>query len=97
MLLNTIGGGFNGAQSFDSGGMLRPGWTAAYNGTGKPERVMEAPVPAQAQQIDLSGIETRLDAIGKAVGTITRDVDLKVINPEPMSPQRLAREIARAL
>jgi hypothetical protein len=99
MLLNTIGGGaFNGAQSFDSGGMLRPGWTAAYNGTGKPERVMEAPVPAQAQQLDFSGIESRIAAaVSKAIGTITRDVDLKVINPEPMSPQRLAREIARAL
>jgi hypothetical protein len=39
MLLNTIGA-FNGTQSFDSGGLLRPGWTAAYNGTGRPEAVV---------------------------------------------------------
>lgn len=26
--------------TYDSGGMLQPGWTAAYNGTGKPEAVV---------------------------------------------------------
>jgi cell wall-associated NlpC family hydrolase len=31
-----------GGQSFDSGGWLRPGWTMAYNGTGRPERVTPA-------------------------------------------------------
>lgn len=32
-------GGINPAQSFDGGGWLQPGWTAAYNGTGRPEMV----------------------------------------------------------
>lgn len=32
-------GGFVGAQSFDRGGWLQPGWTAAYNGTRQAEWV----------------------------------------------------------
>jgi cell wall-associated NlpC family hydrolase len=32
-------GGFNGIQSFDSGGILKPGYTLAHNGTGSPEAV----------------------------------------------------------
>lgn len=30
----------NFAQSFDSGGWLKPGWTMAWNGTGQPEQVL---------------------------------------------------------
>jgi hypothetical protein len=26
--------------AYDKGGWLRPGWTMAYNGTGRPERVL---------------------------------------------------------
>lgn len=32
--------GMNRAGGYDSGGWLMPGWTAAYNGTGAPERVV---------------------------------------------------------
>ena len=39
---------------YDRGGMLQPGWTMAYNGTGRPE-----PVGAPSN----AGIEARLDAL----------------------------------
>lgn len=35
---------------YDQGGWLKPGWTMAYNGTGKPERVMP---PSASQPITL--------------------------------------------
>jgi TP901 family phage tail tape measure protein len=38
------GGLLDRFQSFDSGGYLQPGMTMAYNGTGKPERVVPASV-----------------------------------------------------
>jgi hypothetical protein len=30
---------FPNVAHYDKGGMLQPGWTLAYNGTGRPEKV----------------------------------------------------------
>lgn len=32
-------GFLRGQATYDDGGFLKPGWTAAYNGTGRPEIV----------------------------------------------------------
>ena len=36
---------FPNVAHYDRGGLLEPGWTLAYNGTGRPERI---PNPRQA-------------------------------------------------
>lgn len=56
-------------KSFDTGGWLQPGWTAAYNGTAKPERV------STAEQDAASGGTFHLyDVAGVLIGTMRGEI-----------------------
>jgi hypothetical protein len=43
-----------GSASFDQGGMLQPGYTLAFNGTGKPEPVGHDLVPRGSGKVDIN-------------------------------------------
>jgi hypothetical protein len=47
---------------YDNGGYLKPGYTLAYNGTGKPEQVT-SPDQAQQSQQSLNAIANKLDRL----------------------------------
>jgi hypothetical protein len=47
---------------YDNGGPLQPGYTLAYNGTGRPEQVT-SPAQAQSSQRSLDAIAARLDKL----------------------------------
>jgi len=47
---------------YDNGGPLQPGYTLAYNGTGRPEQVT-SPAQAQSSQRSLDAIASRLDKL----------------------------------
>lgn len=68
---NRAGGYAEGGrvQSYDTGGWLQPGWTAAYNGTAKPERV------STAEQDAASGGTFHLyDVAGVLIGTMRGEI-----------------------
>jgi len=68
---NRAGGYAEGGrvQSYDTGGWLQPGWTAAYNGTAKPERV------STAEQDAASGGTFHLyDVSGVLIGTMRGEI-----------------------
>lgn len=71
---------FNGLQSFDTGGFLRPGITLAHNGTGKPEPVGLgdfSEVTSQASRVGeevldalLSGVQLRASGVPQAFSEV---------------------------
>lgn len=48
----SLPAGYNRAGGYDNGGKLMPGWTMAYNGTGRPENVQTA-AQAEARPLEL--------------------------------------------
>ncbi len=58
-----------GVVKFDTGGWLQPGFTAAYNGTGKPERVRTA-----EQEMSGGGTFHLYDVSGVLIGTMRGEI-----------------------
>ncbi len=69
------------AATFDRGGYLYPGWTLAYNGTGRAERVERA---AQAQARPVGGASININFYGD-------------FNLGPSTTPRDTRDLARSL
>jgi hypothetical protein len=60
---------------YDNGGPLKPGWTAAYNGTGRPENVRTG------QQED--ALEKRLGRIEDKLGAVTQHFHINTTVSDP--------------
>lgn len=73
------------AATYDRGGSLMPGWTMAYNGTGKAETVVNQDSLAQA----LTGITQALERIPRGGNKVT-------IN-EAQNARQLVRAVSKAL
>jgi len=64
-----VGYGDGGLVKYDSGGWLQPGFTAAWNGTGKPERVRTA-----EQETSGGGTFHLYDVSGVLIGTMRGEI-----------------------
>jgi hypothetical protein len=85
-------GGFHGLRSYDRGGMLEPGVTIAWNGTGTPEPVVPtaSPVSAGLTQQDV-------DRIGRAIVAALTDQPTQLHASLSIDGRPLQEVVSRAV
>lgn len=75
---------------FDTGGMLQPGYTLAYNGTGRPERVLSA------GETDRYAAQVNSRAVGASSG-VTYNITVPISNAVIGNEQQTSKYVISAI